>query len=148
MPIGRPSKFEEEFLPQAQKLAKLGATDAEIADFFEIDIRTLYRWKADNEAFCHALKMGKEVADERVVRSLYARACGYEHDEVDIKVVSGEIVQTQVRKYYPPDTTAGIFWLKNRRPQEWRDKVDQEISGPNGGPVQVSRIELVALGDK
>lgn len=127
--MGRPSKFKEEFIQQAEKLAKLGATDVEIADFFEVEARTLYRWKAENEPFCQALKAGKEVADERVERSLYARANGYEHDEVDIRVVDKGIVQTRIRKYYPPDTTACIFWLKNRKPIEWRDKQDVEHSG-------------------
>lgn len=134
--MARPSKFQEEFIPQAEKLCKLGATDMEVADFFEVDVRTVYRWKAENEAFCQALKAGKDVADERVERSLYARANGYEHDETDIRVVGGAIVQTPIRKYYPPDTTACIFWLKNRRAGEWRDKVEQEHSGT----VQISRV--------
>lgn len=134
--MGRPSKFKDEFIQQAEKLCKLGATDMEVADFFDVDVRTLYRWKGENAAFCQALKAGKEVADERVERSLYARANGYEHDEVDIRVVQGGIVQTPIRKYYPPDTTACIFWLKNRKPAEWRDKVEQEHSGS----VQISRV--------
>jgi hypothetical protein len=134
--MGRPSKFKEEFIPQAEKLCKLGATDMEIADFFGVEVRTLYRWKAENEQFCQALKAGKDVADERVERSLFARANGYEHDETDIRVVGGEIVQTPIRKYYPPDTTACIFWLKNRRPAEWRDKVEQEHSGA----IQIGRV--------
>lgn len=141
---GRPTKFDEEYITQAEKLCKLGATDMEIADFFEVDVRTIYRWKNENEQFCQALKSGKEISDERVERSLYARANGYEHDEVDLRVVGGEIVQTPIRKYYPPDTTAAIFWLKNRRAGEWRDRVEQQVSGPNGGPVEtVTRIELV-----
>lgn len=134
--MSRPTKFKDEYIQQAEKLCKLGATDVEIADFFEVDVRTIYRWKAENEAFCQAVKTAKEVADERVERSLYARANGYEHDETDIRVVGGEIVQTPIRKYYPPDTTAAIFWLKNRRPAEWRDKVEQEHSGT----VQISRV--------
>lgn len=134
--MARPSKFQEELIPQAEKLCKLGATDMEVADFFEVDVRTLYRWKAENEAFCQALKAGKEVADERVERSLYARANGYEHNEVDIRVVGGAIVQTPIRKYYAPDTTACIFWLKNRKPAEWRDKVETEHSGA----IQIGRV--------
>lgn len=134
--MARPSKFKEEFIPQAEKLCKLGATDVEVADFFDVDVRTLYRWKGENDAFCHALKAGKDVADERVERSLYARANGYEHEEVDIRVLNGEIVQTPIRKFYPPDTTACIFWLKNRKSAEWRDKVEQEHSGT----VQIGRI--------
>ena len=144
--MGRPSKFKQDFIQQAEKLCKLGATDIEIADFFEVDVRTLYRWKGENEAFCQALKAGKEVSDERVERSLFARANGYEHDEVDIRVVNGEVVQTPIRKFYPPDTTACIFWLKNRRPTEWRDKVEQELTGPNGGAM-AHRIEF-AIVDK
>jgi hypothetical protein len=134
--MARPSKFKDEFVVQAEKLCKLGATDMEVADFFEVDVRTLYRWKGENEAFCQALKAGKDVADERVERSLYARANGYEHDEVDIRVVDKEIIQTPIRKYYPPDTTACIFWLKNRKPGEWRDKVEQEHSGT----LQIGRV--------
>lgn len=127
--MARPSKFKDEFVTQAEKLCKLGATDIEIADFFEVDVRTIYRWKAENDKFCHALKSGKEDADERVERSLFSRAIGYEHDEVDIRVVQNEIVQTPIRKYYAPDTTAGIFWLKNRRPDKWRDKQEVEHGG-------------------
>ena len=134
--MARPTKFKEEFIPQAEKLCKLGATDMEVADFFDVDVRTVYRWKGENEAFCQALKVGKDIADERVERSLYARANGYEHEEVDIRVVGGAIVQTPIRKYYPPDTTACIFWLKNRKTAEWRDKVEQEHSGT----VQIGRV--------
>jgi len=127
--MARPTKFKEEFIAQAEKLCKLGATDIELADFFEVEVRTLYRWKGDNEAFCQALKAGKSEADDRVERSLFARANGYEHDEVDIRVIDKAIVQTPIRKYYPPDTTAAIFWLKNRRTGEWRDKQEHEHSG-------------------
>lgn len=129
---GRPTKFKQEFIKQAEKLCKLGATDVEVADFFGIEVRTVYRWKAENEAFCHALKIGKLESDDRVERSLFARATGYEHDEVDIRVIEGKIVQTPIRKYYPPDTTAGIFWLKNRKPAEWRDKQEVEHQGAVG----------------
>lgn len=139
---GRPSKFKEDFIPQAEKLAKLGATDIEIADFFEVDVRTLYRWKTENDKFCQSLKSGKDEADDRVERSLFARANGYEHDEVDIRVVAGALVQTPIRKYYPPDTTAAIFWLKNRRGGEWRDvrevKMTRELK-------EMSNEELLAI---
>lgn len=131
--MGRPSKYKDGFVTQAEKLCKLGATDMEVADFFEVEVRTLYRWKAEHDDFCQALKAGKAEADARVERSLFARATGYEHDEVDIRVVGGEIVQTPLRKHYPPDTTACIFWLKNRRPEEWRDR--QELTGKDGAPL-------------
>lgn len=134
--MARPSKFKEEFIAQAEKLCKLAATDVELADFFEVDVRTLYRWKNESDAFCQALKAGKAEADDRIERSLFARANGYEHDEVDIRVVDHAIVQTPIRKYYPPDTTAAIFWLKNRRPGEWREKQEIEL----GGKVEYTNI--------
>ena len=144
---GRPTKFKAEFTKQAEKLCALGATDIEMADFFGVDVRTLYRWKAEHDRFCQALKVGKEVADERVERSLFARANGYEHDEVDIRVVGGGIVQTPIRKFYPPDTTAAIFWLKNRRPKEWRETKAVELTGADGGPLthQIQKIERVIV---
>lgn len=137
MPVGRPSKFKEEFIGQAEKLCKLGATDEEVADFFGVEVRTIYRWKGENSAFCQALKLGKEECDDRVEKSLYSRAVGYKHADVDIRVIEGQVVQTPIVKHYPPETVAGIFWLKNRRSQQWRDKVQQELSGPDGGPIQM-----------
>lgn len=150
--MGRPSSFKPEYVEQARKLCALGATDVELADFFGVDVRTIYRWKATSEDFCQALRVAKEVADERVERSLFARANGYEHDEIDIRVLNGEIVKTPIRKYYPPDTTACIFWLKNRRPAEWRDKVEREISGALavGAATSLSDEDLakIAAGSK
>ena len=136
--MARPTNFKQEYIEQGQKLCKLGATDIEIADFFKTDIRTLYRWKTENEEFRHALKMAKEECDDRVEQSLYSRAMGYEHDEVDIRVVDHAIIQTPIRKYYPPDTTAAIFWLKNRKPKQWRETKAVELTGKDGGPVVVS----------
>ena len=127
--MARPSKYRPEFVTQAEKLCKLGATDLEVADFFGINVATLYRWKGEHDEFCEALKSGKGASDNRVERSLFSRATGYEHDEVDIRVVMNQIVKTPIRKFYPPDTTAAIFWLKNRKPAEWRDKQELEHSG-------------------
>lgn len=153
MPAGRPTDYKPEYAKQAEKLCRLAATDIEIADFFNVDVRTIYRWKEAHEEFCQSLKTGKEIADERVERSLFARATGYEHDEVDIRVINGEVVQTPIRKYYPPDTTAGIFWLKNRRKDQWREIKAVELTGANGGPVEtkqtldVSNLSTEALAE-
>lgn len=126
---GAPSLYQPKFAEMAQKACLAGFTDMELADLLGVSVRTINAWKIEHVEFGAALKAGKAVADERVERSLFARANGYEHDEVDIRVVGGTIVQTPIRKYYPPDTTAAIFWLKNRRPDLWRDKTDVNHSG-------------------
>lgn len=131
MTAGRPTVYSEDYPKQAKKLCSLGATDIEIADFFEVDVRTIYRWKHDHDEFCQALKGGKDEADTRVQRSLYQKAIGYEQDEVKIFMPAGseEPVYAPFRAKIAPDTTAAIFWLKNRNPNEWRDKATTEIEG-------------------
>lgn len=129
MPNGRPSDYRDEFAAQAKEQCERGATDQELADFFGVSVRTLYRWKHTKPDFCQAINAGKAPADDRVERSLFERAIGYERDEVDVRVVNGEIVQTPIRKFYPPDTTAAIFWLKNRRSEAWRDRQEHAHSG-------------------
>ncbi len=127
--MARPTKYKAEFADQAAKLCLLGATDAQLADFFEVSVSTINLWKVQHKKFSESIKVPKAIADERVEQSLFRRAMGYEHDEIDIRVVDHAIVQTPIRKYYPPDSTAMIFWLKNRKSGEWRDKQDHEHSG-------------------
>lgn len=126
---GRPTKFKPEFIEQARKLAALGATDREAAEFFDVDERTLHRWKHEHEEFCQSLRVGKEQADARVEQSLYRRALGYSHDDTHFSSYEGVVTATPFVKHHPPDTTAAIFWLKNRKPTDWRDKHDHEHSG-------------------
>ncbi len=140
---GRPSDYKSEYAKQAEKLAQLGATDQEVASFFDVDVRTVYRWKHDYDDFCHALKVGKEIADDRVERSLYQKAIGYEQQEVKIFMPANaeEPVYAPFIAKVSPDTTAAIFWLKNRRSQEWRDKRETELTGAEGGPLQVTWLK-------
>jgi hypothetical protein len=125
-PVGRPTKFKAEYVKQVEKLCALGATDAEIADFFEVDPSTITNWKIDHPEFLASIKTAKADADERVERSLYQRAIGYEQDEVKIFMPAGaaEPVYAPYRAKIAADTTACIFWLKNRRSANWRDKQD------------------------
>lgn len=143
--VGRPSKYKDEFSLQVEKLCKLGATDKEIADFFDVEESTINNWKNEHPEFLESIKKGKIEADANVAHSLYHRAIGYSHEDVDIRVVDKEIVETPLIKYYPPDSTAGIFWLKNRRPKEWREK--QEIKADISALIrQYTGIENVVDG--
>ena len=142
MSAGRPSKYDSKYAEQAYKLCLLGAKDKELADFFGVSEVTLNAWKKEHPEFLMSLKEGKEYADANVASRLYQRAMGYEHDDIELKVVSlgnnmgSEVQAVPVHKYYPPDTTAAIFWLKNRKPAEWRDKRDIDL-GNEGITINV-----------
>lgn len=135
---GRPTKFNTRMCPKIYKLALLGATDAQIADFLEISTATLDAWKNEHPRFLSALKRGKERADSLVAKSLFQRALGYKHKAVkifaDLKTGAEKIVE--YTEQYAPDTTACIFWLKNRQRAAWRDRIDTEITGKDGGPIE------------
>lgn len=125
---GRPSKYKPEYAEMARKVSLLGTTNQQLADFFEVGIATIDRWLAEHRDFRCAVKEGREIADAKVADSLFRRATGYEHLEDDIRAVNGEIVITPTVKRYAPDTTAAIFWLKNRQREQWRDKQEVEHS--------------------
>lgn len=126
---GRPTKFKPEYVEQAQRLCELGATDYELASFFKVDTVTIYRWRIENEEFCNAVIAGKDKCDERVVRSLYNRAVGYTFESEKIFNYQGEVVRAGTTEHIPPDVGAAMNWLKNRKPTEWRDKVEHEHTG-------------------
>ena len=139
---GRPSKFQPAMIAQARFLAEKGCTDAELGEFFGVCEATINTWKIEHPGFLESIKEGKAESDSKVVRSLFERATGYSHPDTHIAVSQGDVIVTPTIKHYPPDTTACIFWLKNRRPEEWREKV--ALEGANGGPVEV---EITIGGD-
>lgn len=124
---GASTKYKREFDTQAYKLCLLGATDKELADFFDVGVRTIDEWKKQHLSFLQSLKRGKIIADSTVAEKLYQRALGYSCPDVDIKVIKNKVVKTKLVKHYPPDSVAAIFWLKNRRKSEWRDRQNLEI---------------------
>lgn len=127
---GRPSGYKPEYCDQAYKLCLLGADDKRIADFFEISEATLNRWKSEHPEFWESLKAGKENADAAVAASLYNRAKGYVSKKTVTATNGGIVTDVKVvDEYVVPDTTAAIFWLKNRQPKQWRDKQEIDHSG-------------------
>lgn len=115
----------EENILKLEAWARDGLTEVDIANNIGISTVTLWDWKNKHPNVSNALKKGKEVADIRVENALYKRAVGY--DTVEKKTIlnsDGSIAQTiEQVKHIAPDTTAQIFWLKNRRPELWRDKM-------------------------
>ncbi len=126
---GRPTKYKEEYCEQARKLCLLGATDKQIADFFDTSEQTINAWKKAHPKFLESLKKAKSEKDARVEKSLLEKAMGYSHKEDKIFNNNGVPLIVPTIKHYPPDATAMIFWLKNRQPQKWRDKQVMEHEG-------------------
>lgn len=120
---GRPTKFTAELSETVRKLGKLGCTDVEIAHSLGVCEKTIDVWKKKHPEFLQSLNSGKSEADNEVVESLFKRAKGTDE--------------------HPGDTTACIFWLKNRQRDRWRDK--QEVE--HGGIVTIAGLpESVLIG--
>ena len=107
----------------AESLARLGATDAVVADAFQVRISTIRLWMNIYPEFSEAIKGRKDAANQRVERSLYQRANGYNYEAVKIFMPAGskQPVVVHYTEHCPPDVTAAFIWLKNRDPERWRD---------------------------
>lgn len=145
MGAGRPTDFKNDYIELAYKFCLLGATDSDLAKFFNVCEATINNWKNDYPEFLESIKRGKYEADANVADRLYQRALGFEHDSEEIKVVDGGIERVPIRKVYPPDPTSIIFWLKNRQPDKWRDK--QEVENKHEGEIVITR-RVISQNDK
>lgn len=151
-----------EGLLQLEAWARNGLTDEQIADNIGISRSTLSEWKKKYSDISDTLKRGKDVVDIQVENALLKRALGYEYtettqerivdyDEKGQKTGSHMEVTKQVTKEVVPDTTAQIFWLKNRRPDLWRDRKEVGVEGKiqTSNPYdELSVEELRALARK
>lgn len=147
--MGRPTLYKPEFVRQAAKLSRMGATLVDLANFFEVNIVTIHRWMTTIPEFCNAIRLAKEEANSRVERSLYEKAMGYSFDAEKIFCnKNGKIVRAPYREHVPPSDTAMIFWLKNRRPDLWRDRQDINHAGQDGAPLQIANIQVVIVDPK
>lgn len=107
--------------------ARDGLTDEQIAKNMGITAKTLYAWKNKYGEICKSLKRGKEVVDRQVENALLKRALGYTYEEITYE---GGVETKRVVKEVVPDTTAQIFWLKNRKREAWADRQNIELSQP------------------
>lgn len=121
---GRPSRYSPEFCALATQFCKLGMTNPELSKAFDVSLSTFKRWMHDKPEFQAAIKKGRIFADSEVAEGLFKKATGY-------------ILN---KRHYPPDTAAAFIWLKNRRPDLWRDKPipQDDISTPT--PVTVTMV--------
>ena len=156
---GRKGLYQEwltsDGLTKIEGWAREGLTEIQIVENMGISIRTLTDWKVRFPAISASLKKGKAPVDLQVENALLKRALGYDYEETITEVEEipggkGPDGQTIIRqkkhirkvtKHMPPDTTAQIFWLKNRRPDRWRDKIEP-IPEPEKNEILQSLLEL------
>lgn len=135
-PVGRPTDYDPIFCEDVANWCIAGATDFEVAQKLNIHTSTLYRWKAKYPEFREAMRLGKELADDRAEAALYHRAIGYSHRAVKIMQNNGVPVLVPYIEHVPPSEGALTMWLTNRRGDKWRSK--QAIEGvPGGVPLTV-----------
>lgn len=122
-------KYNDQVSKQTYRLCLLGLTNQELAVAFGVSVKTIESWYKKHPTFKRACDLGRQQADAKVAESLYKRANGYSHPDVHIAVFKGEVIVTPIVKHYPPDTTAAMFWLKNRQRDKWADVWRIEHSG-------------------
>jgi hypothetical protein len=137
--MGRPTEYIQEYDIQAYKLCLLGATDVQLADFFEVSEQTVNSWKQKFPSFLESLKKGKIQADAEIAEALFHRAKGYSHTAVKFFQNRSEIISKEYIEHYPPDTGAAFIWLKNRA--GWKDQVDHKHK------IDVTIHEVLKSGD-
>ena len=153
---GRPTKYKEEYNEQAYKLCLLGSTDVQLAEFFDVCEATINNWKIEFPIFLESLKRGKIAADAEIASSLYNRAKGLtvikqqaiklkesEFNSEGKKISESESIEiVDLEDEVPPDTTAAIFWLKNRNPDRWRDKQPLIVDEDDSNEVTINVVRI------
>lgn len=139
---GVPSTYKPEYVEKARKLTAIGATEKQIGDFFGVEVSTLLNWAYSHPEFYSAIKIGRGEFDDNITRSLARRALGYEYDSEKVFLTKdGEIVRVPITVHVPPETTAIIFWLTNRHPDEWKRNRDGPMFLPGrDGEAPTMRI--------
>lgn len=143
-PVGRPKTTVKQRIENISfdydkvfALVENGCTDVELAKYLGVSIRTIHAWKEESEEFSALLKNAKEIADYNVERSLYKRALGFTHKDLFIAQYKGMIVKEEILKYYPPSEVAMIFWLKNRQPAKWREKIEEMVNAESPKTITI-----------
>lgn len=145
---GRKGKYAywitEEGLTKIEGWARDGLTNEQISHNIGITSATLYEWQKKYVEIADTLKKGKEVVDRQVENALLKRALGYRYEEVTRELSeSGDLSITKiVTKEVQPDTTAQIFWLKNRKPDDWREKPDKVFTERAKADTELARERI------
>tara|TARA_R100001143_G_scaffold61969_1_gene64062 strand:- start:27040 stop:27585 length:546 start_codon:yes stop_codon:yes gene_type:complete len=119
---GRPTAYQPSYARIAKFMCERGATDKDIAECLGHSESTINKWKHDYPEFSESLKKNKAYFDNKVEMALAERATGYSHKDTKFFMHDGQVITEEYEKHYPPDVTACIYWLNNRKPKEWASR--------------------------
>jgi hypothetical protein len=139
-----PTDCKPDISDLARKFCMLGATDEDLAELFEVEPATIADWITGFPDFGAALKQGREIADATAAERLFQRAIGFSHEVEKVVQSGGKPLTVKYTEHYPPDTTALVFWLKNRQRARWRDKPEPEADTVSNEAL----AELEAAGER
>ena len=136
--------YKPDFADQAREMCRLGATDEELAEHFEVCVRTIYRWRNTHEEFAEAVVAGKDHADDRVERALYSRAvgCSVQRTKVFKHAGDPDPVYATYTHHLPPDANAALQWLRARRPKKWGAHAEDEGDPGIYNIIQAARARV------
>jgi hypothetical protein len=118
---GRPTLYKPEYAGRARELCARGATNKDLAGRFGVVRSTIDLWIASHPEFAEAVQQGRDVADASAVESLFTRVTGYNHKAEKVFLYRGEPRTATYTAHVPPETRACMYWLRNRRPEDWRE---------------------------
>lgn len=122
---GRPTLYQPEHAERARKLCARGATNRDLAARFGVARSTIGQWIATHPEFDQAVQQGRDLADAIVIESLFRRCTGYDREAEKVFLYRGEPRTATYTAHVPPETRACMFWLWNRRPDDWRAKAER-----------------------
>ena len=146
---GRPTLYKPEYADLARKFCMLGATNDDLARCFEVSRRTIDHWIETIEEFAAGVRQGRDLADANVIQTLYSRAMGFTKELKRYVLHRGELREVPVTLYYPPETQACMFWLRNRRHRHWLEKRKPPEEGPSTSELEAAseRVRQAGLKD-
>lgn len=136
---GKPTKYDPDIHPTLVRgLSRTGYSGKEIAEKLQVAESTLYSWKKKHPELAEALKEGRDFADNMVEDALYKSALGFRRKNVKKRKTPQGVTIEEVQEDVPPNATAIIFWLKNRRPEQWRDKREVDVTADSDAKIKAT----------
>ena len=125
---GRPTLYRPEHASRGRQLCARGATNLDLAGRFGVARSTIGQWIATHSEFAEAVQQGRDLADATAVESLFRRVTGYDHQADKVFLYRGETRTASYTAHVPPETRACMFWLRNRRPEDWREISERAVA--------------------